>query len=82
VTPTHHNTISGTHLHPFVEWLKYSAYCQDAEAIADIALCPFEAVKVPIQTQPRFARDLSNGFLSLSNLRALLGMHINIVKFF
>lgn len=29
--------------------------------IADIALCPFEAVKVRVQTQPGFARGLSDG---------------------
>ncbi|OMO93740.1 Mitochondrial substrate/solute carrier [Corchorus olitorius] len=33
-----------------------------AEAIADVALCPMEAVKVRVQTQPGFARGLSDGF--------------------
>ncbi|KAL4294309.1 hypothetical protein AHAS_Ahas18G0215200 [Arachis hypogaea] len=32
-----------------------------AEVIADIALCPMEAVKVRVQTQPDFARGLSDG---------------------
>jgi solute carrier family 25 phosphate transporter 3 len=29
-----------------------------AEVIADVGLCPFEAVKVRIQTNPQFARGL------------------------
>jgi solute carrier family 25 phosphate transporter 3 len=32
-----------------------------AELIADIALCPFEAVKVRVQTSPEFARGMSDG---------------------
>ncbi|XLS69012.1 hypothetical protein HN51_020035 [Arachis hypogaea] len=32
-----------------------------AEVIADIALCPIEAVKVRVQAQPGFARGLSDG---------------------
>ncbi|PNG99729.1 Phosphate carrier protein, mitochondrial [Tetrabaena socialis] len=33
-----------------------------AEFFADIALCPFEAVKVKVQTVPGFAKGLSDGF--------------------
>ncbi|XLS98618.1 hypothetical protein HN51_041353 [Arachis hypogaea] len=36
--------------------LIYLAGSASAEVIADIALCPFEAVKVRVQTQPGFAR--------------------------
>lgn len=32
-----------------------------AEVIADVALCPFEAVKVRVQTQPGFARGMADG---------------------
>ncbi len=32
-----------------------------AEFFADIALCPFEAVKVRVQTQPGFAKGLLDG---------------------
>ncbi|KAL2924234.1 Mitochondrial phosphate carrier protein 3 mitochondrial [Bienertia sinuspersici] len=32
-----------------------------AEVIADVALCPMEAVKVRVQTQPGFAKGLSDG---------------------
>ena len=41
--------------------LIYLAGSASAEFIADIALCPFEAVKVRVQTQPGFARGLSDG---------------------
>lgn len=41
--------------------LIYLAGSASAEVIADIALCPMEAVKVRVQTQPGFARGLSDG---------------------
>nr|XP_023897157.1 mitochondrial phosphate carrier protein 3, mitochondrial-like [Quercus suber] len=41
--------------------LIYLAGSASAEVIADVALCPFEAVKVRVQTQPGFARGLSDG---------------------
>ncbi|GFP98575.1 mitochondrial phosphate carrier protein 3 mitochondrial [Phtheirospermum japonicum] len=42
--------------------LIFLAGSASAEFIADVALCPFEAVKVRVQTQPGFARGLSDGF--------------------
>ncbi|EMS65823.1 hypothetical protein TRIUR3_15089 [Triticum urartu] len=33
-----------------------------AQIIADVALCPFESVKVRVQTQPMFAKDFTGGF--------------------
>jgi solute carrier family 25 phosphate transporter 3 len=39
----------------------YLAASASAEFFADIALCPMEAVKVRIQTQPGFARTLREG---------------------
>eukprot|EP01018_Ginkgo_biloba_P022703 Gb_16849 [translate_table: standard] len=42
--------------------LIYLAGSASAEFIADIALCPFEAIKVRVQTHP----DLRNGFLEAS----------------
>ncbi|KAI3739102.1 hypothetical protein L2E82_29494 [Cichorium intybus] len=42
--------------------LVYLACSESAELIADVALCPFEAVKVCAQTQPGFAKGLSYGF--------------------
>lgn len=41
--------------------LIYLAGSASAEIIADIGLCPFEAVKVRVQTQPGFAKGLSDG---------------------
>lgn len=41
--------------------LIYLAGSASAEVIADIALCPMEAVKVRVQTQPGFARGLADG---------------------
>ncbi|XP_074278379.1 mitochondrial phosphate carrier protein 3, mitochondrial-like isoform X1 [Silene latifolia] len=40
----------------------YLAGSASAEVIADVALCPLEAVKVRVQTQPGFANGLSDGF--------------------
>lgn len=53
--------------------LIYLAASASAEFIADIALCPFEAVKVRVQTQPGFARGLSDGFPKLVKSEGLLG---------
>ncbi|KAL2928180.1 Mitochondrial phosphate carrier protein 3 mitochondrial [Bienertia sinuspersici] len=39
----------------------YLAGSASAEVIADVALCPMEAVKVRVQTQPGFAKGLSDG---------------------
>lgn len=41
--------------------LLYSAASASAEFFADIALCPFEAIKVRIQTTPSFARGMMDG---------------------
>ncbi|KAM2903259.1 hypothetical protein COP2_003091 [Malus domestica] len=51
-------------------YLAGSAY---AEVIDDVALCPFEAVKVRVQTQPRFARGLSDGFPNFVKSEGALG---------
>ena len=40
----------------------YLAASASAEFFADIALCPMEALKVRIQTQPGFATTLREGF--------------------
>ncbi|GFZ17330.1 phosphate transporter 3;1 [Actinidia rufa] len=41
--------------------LIYLAGSGSAEVIAGVALCPFEAVKVRVQTQPGFAKGFSDG---------------------
>jgi solute carrier family 25 phosphate transporter 3 len=42
--------------------LVYCAASASAEFIADLGLCPFEAIKVRVQTKPDFARGLIDGF--------------------
>ncbi|ONK79813.1 uncharacterized protein A4U43_C01F10330 [Asparagus officinalis] len=44
-----------------------------AQVIADVALCPFEAVKVRVQTQPKFAKGLVDGFPKVYNTEGLSG---------
>jgi solute carrier family 25 (mitochondrial phosphate transporter), member 3 len=44
-----------------------------AEFFADIGLCPFEAVKVRVQTQPGFAKGLSDGLPKLYGQEGFLG---------
>ena len=39
----------------------YLAASASAEFFADIALCPFEAIKVKIQTQPGYANTFREG---------------------
>uniref|UniRef100_A0A6N2MFB3 Uncharacterized protein n=1 Tax=Salix viminalis TaxID=40686 RepID=A0A6N2MFB3_SALVM len=54
--------------------LIYLAGSASAELIADVALCPMEAVKVRVQTQPGFARAWQMACLSFSDLKVILGM--------
>nr|XP_043615337.1 mitochondrial phosphate carrier protein 3, mitochondrial-like [Erigeron canadensis] len=55
--------------------LIYLAGSASAEVIADIALCPFEAVKVRLQTNPGFATGLSDGFLKFINVEGTSGLY-------
>lgn len=41
--------------------LVYMSASASAEVIADVGLCPFEAVKVRVQTNPSFARGIFDG---------------------
>lgn len=45
-----------------------------AEFIADVALCPFEAVKVKVQTVPGFAKGMSDGFPRFVALEGVGGL--------
>ena len=56
--------------------VKYSA-----DVIADIALCPVEAVKVRIQTQPRFARCLTNRLQKLVQTKGAFGIDTKCLVF-
>ncbi|XP_010266260.1 PREDICTED: mitochondrial phosphate carrier protein 1, mitochondrial [Nelumbo nucifera] len=46
-----------------------------AQAFADVALCPFEAVKIRVQTQPNFAKGLADGFPKLYLTEGLSGFY-------
>lgn len=43
----------------------YFLSAASAQVFADIALCPFEAVKVRVQSPPRFANGLADGLPKL-----------------
>lgn len=51
----------------------YLAASASAEFFADIALCPFEAVKVRVQTQPGFARTFREAVPKIYNDEAIRG---------
>ena len=51
----------------------YLAASASAEFFADIALCPMEAVKVRIQTQPGFARTLREGAPKIFHGEGMMG---------
>ncbi|GFP82424.1 mitochondrial phosphate carrier protein 3 mitochondrial [Phtheirospermum japonicum] len=57
----------------------YLAGSASAEVIADVALCPFEAVKVRVQTQPGFARGLADGVPKIVKAEGVSGLYKGIV---
>ncbi|PIA26062.1 hypothetical protein AQUCO_10000023v1 [Aquilegia coerulea] len=59
--------------------LIYLAGSASAELIADVALCPMEAVKVRVQTQPGFARGLSDGLPKFVRSEGYSGLYKGIV---
>eukprot|EP01027_Heterolobosea_sp_BB2_P019883 GEZU01028022.1.p1 GENE.GEZU01028022.1~~GEZU01028022.1.p1 ORF type:complete len:360 (+),score=112.75 GEZU01028022.1:48-1082(+) len=52
----------------------YCAASASAEFIADVALCPWEAVKVRVQTKPGFARGLVDGLPKIYNAEGMNGL--------
>ncbi|XP_020404142.1 mitochondrial phosphate carrier protein 1, mitochondrial isoform X2 [Zea mays] len=46
-----------------------------AQIIADVGLCPFESVKVRVQTQPMFAKGLVDGFPRVYATEGLSGFY-------
>eukprot|EP00803_Ostreobium_quekettii_P005039 evm.model.scf_116.1 EVM.evm.TU.scf_116.1 scf_116:3535-6145(+) len=50
-----------------------------AEVIADVALCPMEAVKVKVQTSPGFAKGLADGFPRFVALEGYGGLFKGLV---
>lgn len=59
--------------------LIYLAGSASAEVIADVALCPMEAVKVRVQTQPGFARGLSDGLPKFVKSEGVAGLYKGLV---
>lgn len=50
-----------------------------AEVIANVALCPFEAVKVRVQAQPHFAKGLLDGFPKIYASEGVPGFYRGLV---
>ncbi|KAL2610290.1 hypothetical protein R1flu_028863 [Riccia fluitans] len=55
--------------------LIYLTASSSAQVIADCALCPFEAVKVRVQTQPGFGRGLADGFPKVYRAEGVRGFY-------
>ncbi|KAJ8634062.1 hypothetical protein MRB53_027398 [Persea americana] len=69
----YYSDIAGPEYATKYKTLIYLAGSASAEVIADIALCPMEAVKVRVQTQPGFARGLSDGLPKFVRSEGVLG---------
>lgn len=59
--------------------LIYLAGSASAEVIADIGLCPFEAVKVRVQTKPGFAKGITDGLPKLIASDGVGGLYKGLV---
>ncbi len=57
--------MAGPELTARYQSLIFLAGSASAEFFADIALCPFEAVKVKVQTVPGYAKGFTDGFVSI-----------------
>ncbi|XP_073039928.1 mitochondrial phosphate carrier protein 3, mitochondrial-like [Primulina eburnea] len=75
----YYSDIAGPEYAAKYKTLIYLAGSASAEVIAGVALCPFEAVKVRVQTQPGFARGLSDGFPKFIKAEGALGLYKGIV---
>ncbi|XP_057971490.1 mitochondrial phosphate carrier protein 3, mitochondrial-like isoform X1 [Malania oleifera] len=75
----YYSDIAGPEYAAKYKTLIYLAGSASAEVIADIALCPMEAVKVRVQTQPGFARGLSDGFPKFVKSEGALGLYKGLV---
>ncbi|KAJ8764033.1 hypothetical protein K2173_004919 [Erythroxylum novogranatense] len=59
--------------------LVFSMSSASAEVLANLALCPFEAIKVRVQAQPHFARGLLDGFPKLYASEGLSGFYRGLI---
>ncbi|PIN17030.1 Mitochondrial phosphate carrier protein [Handroanthus impetiginosus] len=75
----YYSDIAGPEYASKYKTLIYLAGSASAEVIADVALCPFEAVKVRVQTQPGFARGLSDGLPKIIKAEGASGLYKGIV---
>lgn len=69
----YYSDIAGPEYASKYKTLIYLAGSASSEVIADVALCPFEAVKVRVQTQPGFARGLADGLPKLVKSEGVAG---------
>ncbi|KAK6127817.1 hypothetical protein DH2020_038454 [Rehmannia glutinosa] len=79
VSLKYYSDIAGHEYAAKYKTLIYLAGSASAEIIADVALCPFEAVKVRVQTQPGFARGLADGLPKIIRAEGVSGLYKGIV---
>lgn len=70
-----YSDISGPENAERLRTLIYLAASASAEVIADVALCPMEAVKIRVQTQPGFARCLVDGLPKIVQSEGAFGLY-------
>ncbi|PON95683.1 Mitochondrial substrate/solute carrier [Trema orientale] len=75
----YYSDIAGPEYATKYKTLIYLAGSASAEVIADVALCPMEAVKVRVQTQPGFARGLSDGLPKFIKSEGAAGLYKGLV---
>ncbi|XP_039032141.1 mitochondrial phosphate carrier protein 2, mitochondrial-like [Hibiscus syriacus] len=71
----YYSDIAGPEYAARYKTLIYLAGAASSELIADVALCPMEAVKVRVQTQPGFARALSDGLPKIVQAEGVAGLY-------
>ncbi|TXG59245.1 hypothetical protein EZV62_013818 [Acer yangbiense] len=57
----------------------FFASSASAEIFANVALCPFEAIKVQVQAQPQFAKGLADGVPKLYASEGIFGFYRGLV---
>lgn len=75
----YYSDIAGEEYSVKYKTLIYLAGSASAEFIADVGLCPFEAVKVRVQTQPGFARGLGDGLPKIVKSEGYRGLYKGLV---